>query len=190
MTAMRIARMLMPAVSYRERIWVCLVLAVLIHGIGALGLSFTPVLPDRAVSIEWIWQGEGFSGDPWGVGMEPYRLPASAYAFPRPGTESERVAAEQDYIRRWVDHTERLGVPVAQGLEGSVVAHIRVAFDGRIRSIEVEEGPDFLRRAVHDVVRRAQPHPPFPKELRAYQDSVRISRLWQFGDNRAHEERW
>ncbi len=179
----RILRVLTPAATPRERLRLCLGVALIVHGIAVFGVGFTPVLPASATTIEWVASGSGPSGEEWGAGEGVAVAPAWVRPVLGAGADSPQHEAEQDYVRRWIAHTERLGAPIAEGLYGEIVAHVNVASDGRIRAIEIAPGPDHLRHAVRDIVRRAQPHPSFPDALRAYQDSVRISRLWKFGDN-------
>ena len=183
-----ILHVLTPAVSPRERLYFCFFLALILHGMAIFGVGFTPVVPASATTIELVWDDGGLSGDIWGTGDDASGLPAWASAVASAGTSLQQEA-EQNYVRQWVAHTERLGASIAEGLKGEVEAHVEVAADGRIRSIEVAPGSDTnLQRAVHDIVRRAQPHPEFPAELREHQDSVRISRLWQFGNNKEQKE--
>ncbi len=177
-------RPLTPAIPDSERLAFCLFLALAAHGMAILGVTLTSPPPGTAPDFEALWAGDAAWPGLAETGQAP-PWPFSLRSAPGAAHGSERApeayTLEREYARQWVARAERLGESVARDLEGEVVVHVTMDARGGVRRIEIEPGPEPLAAAARDVVTRMRPHAPFPEELRAHRDRLRISRRWVFG---------
>ena len=179
---------LVPAVSDYERLGFCLFLALVVHGMGIFGVAFSPPRPGALPDFEVIWtEGLGWPAsapetgerEPW-----PSHLRAtSALAHGLDAGEREVQTLEQEYVRQWIERTERLGDGMVRGLNGEVVVHVMMDAKGMVRQVDVEPGPASLTQAARRIVMQSQPHAPFPELLRMQRDGLQISRRWLFGES-------
>lgn len=147
-------RPLLPAVPDSERLAFCLFLALAIHGMAVLGLTFSFAQPGAELNFEVFWVGgmgrpaavaEAGEGSPWPSSPAPVPAPARDLD----GKMSEAYTLEQEYVRQWVERTEHLGNGMVQGLDGEVVVHVVVNAQGEVRRFEAGPGrsPWPMRRA-------------------------------------------
>lgn len=96
--------------------------------------------------------------------------------------ETEKVRdLEQEYIHRWVTHTEHIGNRHVGSLHGAIEMQVVLDASGFVRGVFSEEGPADLAQEARRVIMLAQPYPSFSDELRARREQVTIHRRWLFG---------
>lgn len=180
-------RPLVPAVPDAERLAFCLFLALAVHGVGILGVVFSPPRAEAPPDFDVFWAGgvewpsvrpEEGEGMPWPAPSHP----TLALARGREGQTREAYTLEQEYVRQWVVRTESLGSRMVESLDGEIVVHVTMDAQGAVRRFEVEPGPESLAHAARRIVIQSQPHAPFSEALRSHRDRLRISRRWLFGE--------
>ncbi len=175
-------RVLTPPASSNERMVFFVFLAVAVHGLMLFGTVWSQPQARAADDFKVVWvAGIEAAGD----------FAGSAASMSGGALESETAGGvveeptlltlEQEYVRQWVQRTERVGAHLAKGLKGEVVAHVTVGAEGAVRHVAVESGPTALSSVVQRIVTHPQLRTPFPPALRALREELQISRRWLFG---------
>ena len=163
----------LPLASARDRLGICLLLALALHAAAILGVAFGGRAPDARPDFELAWT------PPAGMAVG---LPARAGDWPAPPAAAAGLPAlERAYARAWVERTERVGRGQVPALEGAIAVAVTVDASGAVRRVAPGPGPAELAEAARRIVRLAQPYPPFPEGLRARREQLRIERRWLFG---------
>jgi len=106
-------------------------------------------------------------------------------------TANTRASGVAVYLDAWRHRIERIGTanyPLdiirRAHLTGSPIVEVRVGSDGRLVDARVvrSSGHIALDQAAMNILRLAAPFEPFPSELAAAHDSLRLSYEWQFSD--------
>jgi protein TonB len=104
-------------------------------------------------------------------------------------TANTRESSVAVYLDRWRHRIERIGAanyPLdavrRAGFTGSPVLDVRVYASGRLGDVVVKRSSGFLTldQAALNILRLSAPFEPFPRQLAAKHDALRISYEWQF----------
>lgn len=104
-------------------------------------------------------------------------------------TANTRESSVAVYLDRWRHRIERIGAanyPLdavrRAGFTGSPVLDVRVYASGRLGDVVVKRSSGYLTldQAALNILRLSAPFEPFPRQLAAKHDALRISYEWQF----------
>lgn len=103
-------------------------------------------------------------------------------------TARTREAVEAAYMAQWVRRIERIGnlnypqQARQRGLKGELRLNVTLRHDGTLLDVSVSRssGYSILDQSARQIVRLAQPYPPFPPNLREKADQIVIVRSWEF----------
>ncbi len=104
-------------------------------------------------------------------------------------TANTRESSVAIYLDRWRHRIERIGAvnyPLETvrraGFTGSPVLDVRILADGRLGDVVVKRSSGYLTldQAALNILKLSAPFEPFPRQLAARHDALRISYEWQF----------
>jgi protein TonB len=107
-------------------------------------------------------------------------------------TASTRKAVEASYLASWVQKIEQTGnlnypnEARLKNLSGRLRMSVRINAAGEVLDMQITNtsGTPILDEAARQILRMAQPFPPFSEELRERADQIVIIRTWDFKSNR------
>jgi len=107
-------------------------------------------------------------------------------------TASTRKAVEASYLASWVQKIEQTGnlnypnEARLKNLNGRLRMSVRINAAGEVLDTQItnSSGTPILDEAAMQILRMAQPFPPFSDELRERADQIVIIRTWDFKSNR------
>ena len=107
-------------------------------------------------------------------------------------TASTRKAVEASYLASWVQKIEQTGnlnypnEARLKNLNGRLRMSVRINAAGEVLDMQItnSSGTPILDEAAMQILRMAQPFPPFSDELRERADQIVIIRTWDFKSNR------
>ena len=114
----------------------------------------------------------------------------------RPDTRESRVAV---YLDRWRRHVEEVGsthYPLQalrrQGLTGSPILEVQLLASGTLGEVRLvhSSGEPALDRAAMGILHLAVPFEPFPAELVAQHEALRLTYEWQFSGGQLQDTTW
>jgi protein TonB len=114
----------------------------------------------------------------------------------RPDTRESGVAV---YLDRWRRHVEEVGsthYPLQalhrQGFTGNPVLEVQLLASGTLGEVRLlhTSGEPALDRAAMGILHLAVPFEPFPAELLAHHDALRLTYEWQFSGGQLQDTRW
>ncbi|MCG8315518.1 MAG: energy transducer TonB [Pseudomonadales bacterium] len=99
-----------------------------------------------------------------------------------------KAVVDAYYLNNWRERVERIGNQFypqearKQKLYGSLRMMVAVSADGKVQEIRIlrSSGYSVLDQAAMQIVRRASPFAPFPKEIAKDTDILEIIRTWRF----------
>jgi len=111
-------------------------------------------------------------------------------------TANTRESSVAIYLDRWRHRIERIGAanyPLdaarRAGFTGNPVLDVRILADGRLGDVVIKRSSGFptLDQAALGILKLSAPFEPFPRQLAARHDALRISYEWQFLGGEAGE---
>ena len=104
-------------------------------------------------------------------------------------TANTRESSVAVYLDRWRHRIERIGAanyPLdavrRAGYTGSPVLEVRLLATGQLADVTIKRSSGYLTldQAALNILRLSAPFEPFPRQLAAQHDALRISYVWQF----------
>lgn len=130
------------------------------------------------------------------VSMVPQE-PQTTTETPQPYLRKRTISAashlqqDEDYLTRWQNYVEQFGnehypeEAMKQNIRGNLRLLVAINQDGSIHEIHLREssGSTLLDQSAIDIVKKAAPFEPLPKEIADEVEVLEIIRTWQFRGN-------